>query len=358
MNVSRREFALSLATTAAGLMAGCRLGSDRSQFREGPTSEEYLAQDLEIQALLEQNIVAPLQTMISRKRLPPDTDSAAVVMENATGNVVAYVGTIQEGSNYDSARRLVRSCGSVAKPFFYCGALEIGLVSRDEMIMDAPTCFPCPACKGGVYCPHNYSDVYANKSIPLREALALSRNIPAIQVYRRLSRAQFDGVLEKLCLPRPTNYITAPLGWEITPLDLASAYTVFGNGGYAVEPRFVTHTVVNGKKEERQIRQRARVFGQPVCSWAIDAMRLCLTQGTGRAASGCSRFLAGKTGSSDSAWSVLFGQSVSGVCWVGRRETNTDMKQTGGKLSMPLLAAFFAKLRRIRPDLTQDWRDI
>jgi membrane peptidoglycan carboxypeptidase len=313
---------------------------------------------LEIQALLEQNIVAPLQTMINRKRLPSDTDSAAVVMENATGNVLAYVGTIQEESNYDNARRLVRSCGSVAKPFFYCGALEIGLVSPNEMIMDAPTCFPCPSCKDGVYCPHNYSDVYSNASIPLREALALSRNIPAIRVYRRLSRAQFDGVLEKLSLPRPTNYMTAPLGWEITPLDLASAYTVFGNGGHAVAPRFVTHTIVNGKKEERQIMRRPGVFGQPVCNWAIGAMRLCLTHGTGRAASATSGFLAGKTGSSDSAWSVLFGQSVSSVCWIGRRQTNIDMKQTGGKLSMPLLAGFFSKLRRIRPDLTQNWRDI
>jgi penicillin-binding protein 1A len=338
-------------------LSACRLSSDKSEFQEAAASEEYLAQDLEIQSLLEQHFVTPLRSMVEKRHLPSDTDSAAVVLENSTGNVLAYVGTVQDQSDYDNARRLVRSCGSIAKPLFYGAALESRVVSPDENVVDEPTCFRCPSCKGGVYCPDNYGGVYANGPLPLRDALALSRNIPAIKVYQRLSRKQFDDAIEKLGLPKPSNYMTAPLGWEISPLRVAAAYTVFANGGYAIEPRFITHTVANGQKHEVPVRRRPQVFSQAVCDWCISALRLCLTSGTGRAASTLADCLAGKTGSSDSAWACLFGSQVGAVCWVGRRDSNTDTKTTGGRLAMPLLAGFFADLRKARPQLTPRWRN-
>lgn len=358
MSLNRRAFSISLATAVSGLLSACRLRSDPGEFQEGLVVGEYLAQDLEIQALLEKNIASALQAMTVKKLLPPDSDGAAVVIENSTGNVLGYVGTIQKDSNYDNARRLARSCGSLGKPFFYAAALHAGVISPNETILDSPACFPCSSCKGGSYCPENHGNVYANAPLPVAVALALSRNIPAIGVFRKLDPAAIDGMLEKLGLPKPANYMTAPLGWEITPLEMASAYTVFANRGHSVEPRFITHTVVNGQKQETPIKRRDQVFSKPVCDWAISAMRLCLTHGTGQAASSLSGFLAGKTGSSDSAWAALFSQQVTAVCWVGRLKTNKDMGQTGGSLAMPRLAAFFSDLRRIRPDLTEKWESL
>lgn len=356
MTMSRRNFTASLAAALIGASPACRYSSDQDEFLTASKSEEYLAQDVELQSLLETHVTLPLRAMTAKKRLPADIDSAAIVIENRTGDVLAYLSTIQPDSDYDNIRRLVRSCGSVAKPFFYGAALEAGVVAADETIIDEPTCFRCVSCRGGTYCPDNYGGVYSNGPISLRNALAQSRNIPAIKVYQRLTQSQFDGVTESLGLPKPSNYMTAPLGWEITPLRVAAAYTVFANGGYAVEPRFITHNVTNGKKTETPIRQRPHVFSQAVCDWCISAMRLCLMQGTGRAAAGLADCLAGKTGSSDSAWACLFSSQITAVCWVGRRNSNTDTKTTGGKLAMPLLAGFFADVRKTRPQLTPSWR--
>jgi membrane peptidoglycan carboxypeptidase len=340
----------------AGLLAtSCRQPADHQEFGAGLKTDEYWTIDLTIQELAYKHIANPLRKKVTSRQLPADTDCGFLMIDVPTGDVLAYIATIQDGVEYDNTINLIRSCGSVAKGPTYATALEFGVVSPQERILDAPRTFPCPECGGGTWQPHNYGDAYANAEIPLIEAFAWSKNIPAVDVYQRIRREDFVKILDGLGLPHPKNFRTAALGVEWTPYQLARAYSAFVNQGAAVEPRFISHKIVNGQEQETPRVNRPRVLRDDVCQWIIAAGRLCLQKGTGRGAADLSDVLAGKTGSSDSAIVVMFGPRVCAVLWVGNRVTNEDLGSTGGRLALPHLANFFRELLRVRPDLLPRW---
>lgn len=340
---------------AALLTSSCRKLTDPQEFEPGPKVEEYWTLDVAIQELAYKHIAIPLRNKVSRRQLSSDTDCAFLIIDTVSGDVLAYIGTIQIGVEHDNIINLIRSCGSVAKAITYATALQFGVVSPEEMILDAPRSFPCPECRGGAWHPDNYGNAYAHTEIPLIEAFAWSKNVPAVDVYTRVRREDFVKVLEGLGLPHPKNFRTAPLGVEWTPLQLARAYSAFSTHGAAVEPRFISHRVINGQRQETPVVKREQVFRDDVCRWIIAAGRQCLQKGTGRAAADLSDVLAAKTGSSDSALVVMFGPRVCAVLWVGNRRTNEDLGSTGGRLALPHLANFFRELRRVRADLLPPW---
>jgi membrane peptidoglycan carboxypeptidase len=361
MKISRAGFIKGLSIGLPGVVAGalavpgCRKPSDYELFSEGGRTERYLARDKEVQQLAEERIAESLREKIAGRKLPPDTDCAFVLIEVPGGNVLAYLGTIREEVEFDNASNLVRSCGSLAKPVCYAAALQFGRASQDEMVMDAPRGFDCGDCPGGVWRPKNYGGNYAHAPMTLREAFARSRNIPAIEIYRRLPRAEFTRALDALGLPHPKNFTTAPLGVEWKPFEIAVAFTSFVNHGTPVEPGFDTGPVVNGVEQRVNMVNRDRVFREDVCQFIIGAGRDCLSRGTGRGAADLADRLAGKTGSADSALAALFGPRLCAVIWIGNRSTNDDLNSTGGALAMPLMADFFRRLWNARPELLPKW---
>jgi membrane peptidoglycan carboxypeptidase len=316
--------------------------------------EEYWTLDLDLQELAVKHIVKPLHAKIENGQLPPDTDCAFVMLDAATGDVIVYIATIQP-VEFDNAQNLTRSCGSVAKLMVYAAALQAHAIEPDAQLLDSLRSFPCPECRGGEWQPDNYGNQYADALVPLIAAFAWSKNVPAVDVYQRLRREDFVAVLKGLDLPLPKNFTTAPLGVEWTPLQLVSAHTAFVNHGVPVKPRFLSHRVINGQRQETPIVKRPAVFREDVCQWIVEAGRLCLREGTGRYAADLSDVLAGKTGSSDSALVAMFGPRVSAVIWIGNRQTNEDLGATGGRLALPHLAEFFRAVRRMRPALLPTW---
>lgn len=174
------------------------------------------------------------------------TQAAALVVDNRSGDVLAYVGSTDYfddaylGKN-DGVRTL-RQPGSTLKPFLYEYALERGTIRPGTILADVPTSYAIP--NGEAYSPEDYSSTFAGP-VSVRIALANSLNVPAVRV---LSAVGVPSFLERLRalgfsdLRRTPDYyglgLTLGAG-EVTLWDLAHAYVTLARGGSAIPMRTV-----------------------------------------------------------------------------------------------------------------------
>ncbi len=163
-------------------------------------------------------------------------DGAILVAENATGEVLAYVGNDGERS---SARHVdgvqaLRQAGSTLKPFLYATAFERRILTPASLIDDSPLDVPVAA---GVYRPQNYDKVF-HGMVTAREALAASLNVPAVKT---LNLVGVDALLDRLGALGFRNLRSADFygpslalgSADITLWDLVNAYRTLANGGVA-----------------------------------------------------------------------------------------------------------------------------
>jgi penicillin-binding protein 1C len=189
------------------------------------------------------------------------TQAAALVVDNRTGDVLAYLGSTDYfddaylGQN-DGVRTL-RQPGSTLKPFLYEYALERRSIRPYTILADVPTSYAIP--NGQLYTPEDYTTQFAGP-VPVRIALANSLNVPAVRVLSTVGVAPFLSRLQTLGfsgLKRSPDYyglgLTLGAG-EVTLWDLTHAYVTLARGGSAIALR----TVVDGKDPGRmQIGDRA-----------------------------------------------------------------------------------------------------
>ncbi|MEO1299646.1 MAG: penicillin-binding transpeptidase domain-containing protein, partial [Cyanobacteria bacterium J06636_16] len=164
--------------------------------------------------------------------------AAALVIKNATGEVLAYVGSpdyflpTQSGRN-DGVQAL-RQPGSTLKPFLYQLALEKEAIEPNTILADVPTHYPIPGAK--LYSPTDFSDTFQGP-VRVRAALGNSLNIPAVRVLERVRVSTFLERLHQLRFAHldqsPDHYgLGLALGsGEVTLWELARAYLVLANGG-------------------------------------------------------------------------------------------------------------------------------
>lgn len=162
-------------------------------------------------------------------------DAAALVVDNATGDVLAYVGS---GGDVASARwvdgvRARRQPGSALKPFLYALAFEERLLTPASLLDDAPLELPTAL---GLYRPHNYDDRFRGP-VTARVALAASLNVPAVRVLglvgqdafaERLRALGFEGVREPGDFYGPALALGSA---DVTLWELAGAYRALATGG-------------------------------------------------------------------------------------------------------------------------------
>ncbi len=120
-------------------------------------------------------------------------NAAAVIVDLETGEVRAYIGNVHsDGTHGDRVDvvRASRSTGSLLKPFLYEGVLEEGMMLPDQLVMDLPW-------KIGDFTPENFDRTYEG-AVPASEALARSRNVPAVWMLQKYGVERFDGRLRKL----------------------------------------------------------------------------------------------------------------------------------------------------------------
>ncbi len=185
---------------------------------------------------LQERVAAAVTATVTGLRQRGVSNAAAVVVDNASGHVLAHVGSAsffdQETSGQVDGATALRQPGSTIKPFTYALGLEMGKTPA-SLLMDLPARFTTDK---GAYHPRNYDDTF-HGPVRLRVALASSYNVPAVRLTRFVG---VDRLLDRLhaaglaSLTRPARYYGLGLtlgNGEVTLYELAAAYAALARGG-------------------------------------------------------------------------------------------------------------------------------
>jgi penicillin-binding protein 1A len=286
----------------------------------------------------------------------PEVEGALVALDPRTGAIRALVGGFDFDKNkFNHAAQAWRQPGSSFKPFIYSAALEKGFTPA-TVINDAPLFFDAGVTGGQPWEPKNYDGKY-DGPMSMRTGLAKSKNMISIRILQAVgpktaqewvSRFGFDA-------EKHPAYLTMALGaGSVTPLQMATAYSVFANGGYRVNPWLITKVTDH----------KGRVISEttpPVTSEqprAIDArnafvMNSLLQEVTrsGTAARAQATLkrpdLYGKTGTTNDsvdAWFAGYQPTIAAVTWIGYdTPRNLGSRETGGGLSLPVWINFMER---------------
>lgn len=187
------------------------------------------------------------------------TNAAAILLDNHTGEVLAYVGSADyfnkdnEGEN--DGVRAARQPGSTLKPFLYLMAMEEGF-NPATIISDIPTYYRMPE---GIYSPKNYSEKFHGPT-RLREALANSLNIPAVRILAKIGIDRFLSRLREYefhSLNKGADYYGIGLvlgGGEVNLYELTRAYMCLARMGHFIPIKEIL--AINGEEQNEAIDEK------------------------------------------------------------------------------------------------------
>jgi penicillin-binding protein 1B len=316
----------------------------------------YTTIDLHLQRLAQEALadgIVQLNKQLSKKR-QGQAQAALVAVDPKTGQILAMVGgRAYNQSQYNRAVTSRRQPGSVFKPFVYLAAFEkmADLGSADltpaTVIVDEPTTF----ADGDKppYAPSNYQNEY-DGPITLRHALAHSRNIVAIKVAEQTGYDRVAALWNRLGVgTRATPVPSIALGvFEASPLEIATAYSIFPNGGLERPLTAIMRIVENGQPKKLKPAAEPKTIARPETTFLVTNMlRSVLDEGTGAAAraNGFTLNAAGKTGTTSDlrdAWFVGFTPELLTVVWVGF-DNNQPIGLTGAQAALPMWTTFMKR---------------
>ncbi|HEY3797443.1 MAG TPA: PBP1A family penicillin-binding protein [Caulobacteraceae bacterium] len=294
--------------------------------------------DLPIQAAAEQAVAAGVAGHAGQ-----GVQQGALIALDGQGRIRAYVGGASYAdSQFDRVTQAQRQAGSSFKPFVYLTAMEAGH-TPSEQVVDEPITI-------GNWQPRNYENKYLGP-ITLETALAQSINTVAARLANEVGTNNVAATAHRLGITSDiqTDPSMALGAVEVTPLEMASAYDAFANGGYRVQAYGIERirTATGQVLYDHGVApaQPQAVIGQPALSEMIEMMRQVVASGTGAGAKIAGYDLAGKTGTTSDyrdAWFVGYTGGFVAAVWVGR-DDNTPMKRvTGGGAPAQIWRAFMA----------------
>ncbi|HEY0133031.1 MAG TPA: penicillin-binding protein 1C [Nannocystis sp.] len=290
------------------------------------------------------------------------TDAAVIVVDNASGEVLAYVGSadfhdVGIAGQVDMARAL-RQPGSTLKPFVYALAFADGH-SAAEMTADVETTFAEP---GGNYRPENFDHGHEGP-LPLREALAGSLNIPAVRLAFEQGPRKLLELLHTIgfaSLDRPADYYGLALALgsgEVELRELAAAYATLARGGrYA--PLRVT---VDDPQTLGAPAETVPAIDPAVAALVTESLAdpLARVRGLhGRGPFSMPYPAAIKTGTSSGyrdTWTVGYTRERTVAVWLGNADGAPTAKLTGASGAGPLFADVMARAMRDVPQRAPLW---
>ncbi len=264
------------------------------------------------------------------KNIQPGTDlqAALVAMNPHNGMVKALVGgTNYEKSPFNRATQALRQPGSTIKPILYYTALEKGFTPSTTLRSEVTTF----SFNGGKseYKPHNFNNRYANDSITMAQALAVSDNIFAVKTHMFLGEEELVKAGRRFGLNSPmTKVPSLALGTSgVKPLEMTNAYNLFANGGKKVRPYFITKvTGRDGEVLYQRKLKRASVLKQEdayvmtqMLTGIFDKKLNGYASVTGASiAPKLSRPYAGKSGSTEyDSWMIGYTPQLTTGVWTG-----------------------------------------
>jgi penicillin-binding protein 1A len=294
----------------------------------------------------------------------PQVSAAFVSIDADTGAYHALVGGFDFNlQKFNHVTQAWRQPGSALKPFLYSSSLEKGF-SPATLILDAPLDMPGEDA-GKTWSPQNDDGVF-DGPITMRRALAQSKNVASVRLLRAVGVPYVHDYLGKFGFDaaRHPNNLTMALGTgAVTPLQMAGAYAVFANGGYAVQPYLISKiedargAVIAETKKPAAGAQGNRVLDERNAFVTDSMLRDVTRYGTGAEAAKklARRDLAGKTGTTSDAmdgWFAGYGANVVGVAWMGYDEPKSlGGREFGATLAMPIWIDYMRVALATRPEL-------
>jgi penicillin-binding protein 1A len=311
----------------------------------GKSKDDVLQQDLVVETTIDLPIQADAERAI-RQAAAPDAvargvQQAALVAMDGEGRVRAYVGGVDySDSQFDRASGARRQAGSAFKPFVYLTAMEAGR-TPDTPVVDEPI-------KIGNWEPHNFTNRYLGP-ITLQTALAQSINTVAARLANEVGTQNVARTAHRLGITTPiqTDPSMALGAVEVSPLEMAQAYTAFDNGGYGVKAYGIERirTATGKVLYDHSVAKPApvEVIGSPSLQYMNQMMRQVMISGSGAGARIGGYDMAGKTGTTSDfrdAWFVGYTGGFAAAVWVGK-DNDTPMKNvTGGSFPARIWKAF------------------
>jgi penicillin-binding protein 1A len=287
----------------------------------------------------------------------PKVEAALVGLDPSNGTILALAGGFDYGANkFNHATQAWRQPGSSFKPFIYSAALEKGFTPA-TVLNDAPFVIEAAKTGGQLWEPKNYDNKY-DGPMRLRTALAKSKNMVSIRLLQAIGPGYAQDYIQRFGFDPKMHpaYLTMALGaGSATPLQMASAYAVFANGGYRVKPWFIARVednrgeVVYRAKPETAGVDAERVLDERNAFLMTTLMRDVVRYGTGAKAMALGRQdLAGKTGTTNDhidAWFSGFNAKLAAVAWIGfDTPANLGPNETGGVAALPIWTGYAGKV--------------
>jgi len=286
-------------------------------------------------------------------------EGVVLTIEPGTGYVKGLVGgTSYRNSQFNRAFQAKRQPGSLFKPFVYVAAMD---PQRKGEALTAATVLddePISVRTGStVWSPQNYDNKFHGR-VSVRRALAMSYNIPAVRaainagvpnVIKLASRIGMNSKLEP--------YPSISLGsFEVSPLEIAYAYSVFANEGVKAEPITILAVATrDGTLLEKREVQMQRVAPAGLCWVMDDILKDVLIYGTAGAvhSSGFSHPYAGKTGTTNNyrdAWFIGYSPRILSLVWVGFDDGHS-VRLSGGAAAVPIWLSHMNRVAGMFPDV-------
>ena len=276
----------------------------------------------------------------------PQVQAALVALDPRTGEIKALVGGRDYGQSQLNHALAHRQPGSVFKPFVYAAAFNNAvdgaqpLVTPATTIDDEPTVFEFD---GQEYTPNNYGEKFMGK-VTVRQALTNSLNVATVKVAEMVGYGRVVQIARQMGLAsniRPTPAVA--LGaYELTPVEVAGAYTAFATMGTRAEPMYVKSVVSAGGNALERNTPVNKLVLDPRVAYLVDSILIdVLNKGTGAQvrARGFTLPAAGKTGTSRDGWFAGFTTNLVCVIWIGF-DDNRDFGLSGGATAAPIWADF------------------
>jgi penicillin-binding protein 1A len=283
----------------------------------------------------------------------PEVEGALVALDPRTGAIKSLVGGFDHGKNkFNHVTQAWRQPGSSFKPFIYSAALEKGFTPT-TVVNDAPLFFDAAATGSQPWEPKNYDGKF-DGPMSLRTALAKSKNMVSIRVLQSTGAEFAQDWITRFGFEAGKHppYLTMALGaGSVTPLQMATAYGVFANGGYRLEPMLVSKvTDPTGRvltEARPQVLDESLRTLEARNAFVMSSLMQEVTR-SGTAAKAQAQLqrpdLYGKTGTTNDsmdAWFAGYHPTLVGVVWIGYdNPRKLGSNETGGGLSLPVWIDF------------------
>jgi penicillin-binding protein 1B len=284
----------------------------------------------------------------------PDPQCALIALDPQTGEVRALIGGRNYGTSQLNRILAKRQPGSSFKPFVYAAALNTALsggtllLTPATMIQDEPTTF---WFDGKPYEPSNFEHKFYG-AVSLQDALAHSLNVATVKLAEETGYGAVVDLARRAGLnldiqPTPAVALGA---YEVTPLEIAGAYTIYANQGIYSKPYFISGISSDHGSQIFDTQPEHRAVLDPRVAFLMDQLlEEVVRSGTGAGVwgRGINFPVAGKTGTSHDGWFAGFTSKLICIVWVGF-DDNRELNLEGAKSALPVWTEFMKRAHEHR----------